>query len=326
MGKALTTMTGRDSVSGGARHATQGERGPGRAGADALLHERPRRLDRIEVVRVRRQVAHGGPALFDEEAHLQRLMRGEIVEQDHVTTPQARREPAPNPFDEAFFGHRAPFRTQRHPATSAHRADQRQVVSPVHRPGLHVFFAALDPGVGAAHRDVGAGFIEEDQPVGVDATHPLQERRALLGDIRPVNFTRARPFFLSTKPARRNARWKLDRVVRRLLGTRRLYSQHNSVTVASGPSRTTARSTVVSMGHDQPPPLGCGARDSVSRHRATQRSSVRWSTSKSAARSAYDPSPRSYAVTARSRSARSYGFGMAPLKYSSPGNSSGIRE
>ena len=73
-----------------------------------------------------------------------------------------------------------------------------------------------------------AGFIEEDQPVGIDATHPFQECRAFLGDIRPVHFTRARPFFLSTKPARRNARWKLDRAVRRALGTRRLYSQHNS--------------------------------------------------------------------------------------------------
>ena len=63
------------------------------------------------------------------------------------------------------FGHRAPFRAERHPAAPAHRADQRQVVAPVHRPGLHVFFAARDPGVRAAHRDVGAGFIEEDQPV-----------------------------------------------------------------------------------------------------------------------------------------------------------------
>src|SRR2546421_6530256 len=101
MGKVLTTMIGRDGVSGGARHATQGERGPGRAGADALLHERPRRLDRIEVMRVRRGVAHGGPALFDEEAHLPRLIRGEIVEPDPLTTPQAPREPAPNPFHEA---------------------------------------------------------------------------------------------------------------------------------------------------------------------------------------------------------------------------------
>ena len=128
------------------------------------------------------------------------------------------------------------------------------------------------------------------------------------------------------EPARRNARWKLDRAVRRTLGTRRLYSQHNSVTLASGPSRTTARSTVTSIGHGQPPPLGCGARGCVSRQRATHRSSVRWSTSNSAASRAYDPSPRSYAVTARSRSARSYGLNMAPLKYSSFGHSNGIRD
>ena len=155
--------------------------------------------------------------------------------------------------------------------------------------------------------------------------HRSRARCPFLGDVRPVDFARARAFVLSTKPARRNARWKLDRAVRRALGARRLYSQHNSVTVASGPSRTTARSTVTSIGHCQPPPLGCGARDCVSRQRATHRSSVRWSTSNSAASRAYDPSPRSYAVTARSRSARSYGLGMAPLKYSSFGHSSGIR-
>jgi hypothetical protein len=122
-----------------------------------------------------------------------------------------------------------------------------------------------------------------------------------------------------TRPGRRSK----IRIIRRRIGHA---GAVRAATLASGPSRMTARSTVTSIGHGQPPPLGCGARDCVSRQRATHRSSVRWSTSNSAASRAYDPSPRSYAVTARSRSARSYGLGMAPLKYSSFGHSSGIRD
>lgn len=277
-------------------------------------------------MRVGRQVAHGGTPLFDEGPDLRGLMRGEIVQQHNVATAQPRRESAPDPLDEAGFGHGTPLRAQRHPAASTHRADHRQVVTPVHRARFHIFFSALDPRVRAAHRDIGTCLIEKHQPIGIDAAHPVQKRGPFLGDVRPVDFTWARAFFLSTNPSRRRARWQLDRVVRCARGTRRLYSRHSSVTVASGWSRTTARKTTTSIGHGQPPPFGCGIIDRVSRHRATHRSRVRWSTPNIAANCAYDPSPRSYAVTARSRNATSYGLGMAPLKYTSFGNSSGIRD
>jgi len=277
-------------------------------------------------MRVGWQVAHGGAPLFDEGPDLRGLMRGDIVQQHDVATTEPWREAAPNPLDEARFGHGTPLRAQRHPAASTYRADQRHVVAPVHRPRFHILLPTLDPCVRASHRDIGSCLIEKHQPIGIDATHPVQKRGPFPGDVRPVDLTRARAFFLSMNPSRRRARWQLDRVVRCARGTRRLYSRHSSVTVASGRSRTTARKMTTSIGHGQPPPFGCGSTDRVSRHRATHRSRVRWSTPNIAANCAYDPSPRSYAVTARSRNATSYGLGMAPSKYTSFGNSSGIRD
>ena len=50
---------------------------------------------------------------------------------------------------------------------------------------------------------------------------------------------------------------------------------------------------------EQPPPRGRGSTDRAVRQRATHRSNVRWSTSNSAASCAYEPAPRSYAITAR---------------------------
>ena len=80
------------------------------------------------------------------------------------------------------------------------------------------------------------------------------------------------------------------------------------------------------MGHRQPPPLAWGATDPVVRIRATHRSNVRWSRSNNAAIAAYEPSPRSYAATARFRNATSYAFAMASVKYTSAGNSSAVRD
>lgn len=41
--------------------------------------------------------------------------------------------------------------------------------------GLHVFLNRMDLGAGAAHRDAGADFTGEDQPVGIDAKHPFHD-------------------------------------------------------------------------------------------------------------------------------------------------------
>src|SRR5262245_9388675 len=292
-------------------------------GPNVSFDETPRGLDRIEIVRIRWQSFHASAALFDVERHLGRFVRGQVIEHDDVAATQPRCQPAPHPLDEGDFFHRAPLRAQHDPAATADGANQRQIVTPVHRSRFHVFLTAFHPRVRAAHRDVGPGFIEKHEPSGILPTHPSHERCAFRRDIRTVHLARPLAFFFSTKSARRIARPKLVRVARADDGTRRLYAQHSSATVASGASRTTVSSMSISIGQRQPPPLGRGTTDPVARSRATHRWSVRYPTPKSRASSWYPPSPAWYAATARSRNVMSYDCDMQTLKYNARVNSSG---
>src|SRR2546422_3498830 len=234
-----------------------------------------------------------------------RFVRGEIVEHDDVATAQPRGKPSTYPLDEADLIHRVPLGAEHHPAPTTDRADEGEIVSPVHRTRLHVFLTPFDPRVRTAHREIRAGFIEKHESSRIPAAHPFQERRALRRDVRSVPLARPRAFFLSTKSSRRIARPKLVRVVCADRGTRRLYAQQSSATVASGASRTTASSTRRSIGQRQPPPLGRGATDPVARSCATHRWSVRYPTPNTRAKSWYPPSPALYAATARSRNTTS---------------------
>ena len=195
MGEILTTMKGRDGVSCGPRDAAQRA---GRAWGvvpDAFLDETPDRFDGIEVMRVGRQAFHRRAAGFNEEANLGGFVGREIVEHDDIAGTQPRRETASDPRDERDLVHGTPFRVEHDPAVAANRADQREIVAPVHRTGFDVFFAAWDPDVRAAHRQVGARFIEKHQPVRILSSLPSHERVALGHHVRPVDFTRPRPFF-----------------------------------------------------------------------------------------------------------------------------------
>src|SRR5690606_38140453 len=326
MDEILSTVEGRHGVPCGPGDSAQRAPGAWSVGPDPLLDETPDRFNGIEVMRVGRQVFHPRAAGFDAGPDLPGLVSREIVEHDDVAAAQPWCETASDPGDERAFVHGAPLRVEDHPTVTTDRPHQREIVTPVHRPRFDVFFAALDPDMRSAHRQVRAGFIEKHQPLRILTPLPSHERLALDHHVRPIDFTRARPFFLTTNPSRTRARWKLAGVVRWARRTRRLYSAHISAMVASGPSRTRMRRTATSIGECRPPPRGCGSTDSATRQRATHRSKVRGCTSNRAATWAYEPSPRSYASTARCRSATSYGFGMAPLKYSSTGDSSGNRD
>jgi hypothetical protein len=293
--------------------------------ADALLHQSPRRLDGIEVVRVRWQKLQRGATTFDELSCARRAMRRQIVEQHDVAATKSWGQVAPHPLRKGVRGHGLPARGERHPPGAANGANQRQVGPPVHRPWLHVDGPARHPRMRPAHGEVGAGFIEKHEPLRIDSSHPLQERGALRLDLESIDLTRPRPFFLSTYPWRRIARHRLVRVVRCGDGTRRLYSQHNSAQIASGASAITWCRTSKLIGDRHPPPFGVAAVDPLARHRATQRSMVRPATPKSSPISSYVPRPRSYALTARSRRLSSYGFGMRRVKYTLSDNSSANR-
>ena len=305
-----------------ARNLPQGSSRAGRVLADTFLDQSPRRLDGIQVVRIRRQKPQGRASRLNELSNGRRLMCVEVVEQHNVSATEPWRQAAAHPLLEARVGDATPAHAECEPAIGAHRPDQRQVIAPVHRPRLHVFFASLHPRMRAAHRDIHARFIDGDQALRVDGRAPRAKRLAFCMNVGSVTLTRTPPFFLRTYPSRFIARRKLVGFVRSARPTRRLYSRHNSSLVPSGRSRTTACNTMISIGDCQPPPRGRGSIDSVARYCATHRCSVRYPTPNKSASSWYPPSPASYAATARPRNATSYGFAMASVKYSSNVNSS----
>ena len=69
-----------------------------------------------------------------------------------------------DPRAETHGVHRPPRRGQGQPAIDPDRGDERQVVAPVHRPGFDQHRPARQPGVRPAHGEIGARFVEKDQP------------------------------------------------------------------------------------------------------------------------------------------------------------------
>ena len=94
MCEILATVIRRDRVSGRAGDSAQSGSCAWRAITDATFDETPRRLDWIEVVRVRRQPFDRGAPLLNEELDLRRFMRGEVIEDHDVASPQPGGQPA----------------------------------------------------------------------------------------------------------------------------------------------------------------------------------------------------------------------------------------
>ena len=283
------------------------------------------RRTRIEVMRVRGQIPKRRPRGFDEGAHASRLVGRQVVEQHDVAGTQPRHQTALHPVDEAGAIHGAPRGAQRQPPIDADGADQRQVVAPIHGARFHQDGAAWQPRVRPSHGQMGAGFIEEDQPRGVYASDPSLERAPLGLDRGTILFRRSRSFFLNTYPERCNARRMLERCTRAAGATARLYARVSSSVVRSGCSCTSAWSRGISTGDRHPPPLSVGATVPRSRDRCTQRSNVFRPIENRVATSAYVSVLVSYARTARSRRGVGYGFGTRVIDHKLITNSSEIR-
>jgi hypothetical protein len=308
-----------------AGNSAEGRRVARPTGLNVFLDQCPGRLDGIEVMRVGRQILHRCPDAFDGPPYGRLFVRAEIVQHHDGAPPQPRDECAPDPPEERLRVDGAPAGAEGHPSPPTDGADQGQVVAPIHRSRLDILAAPQDPRVRPTHREIRPGFIDEDQALRIDATHPSQEPGALRLDVRPIDLARPRPFFLSTYPSRCIARRKLVSVVRAAAGARRLYSQHSSATVASGAAAITACSSGRSIGHRQPPAFGFGTNDPVARSCAIHRCNVRGSIENVAAISSNVPSPRRYARTARSRRSTPYAFAIPRVKYTRHGDSSAFR-
>lgn len=152
-------------------------------------------FDRIEVGAVGRQVEEAGSGLFDEAAYAQDLVGGEIVHDDDVAGAQGRDQDLLDVDEEGFAVHGAVEDEGRDQAVAAQTGGEGGGL-PV-SPGLSADqpSAPWRAAPGADHLGVGAGLVDEDQLVRIEARligPPAGPRRR---DVRSFLFGRLQGFF-----------------------------------------------------------------------------------------------------------------------------------
>ncbi len=97
---------------------------------DKLLLQSPRRFDRIEVRRVRRQVHHlDAPRPADAKDSVV-VVSLEVVHHDDVASSKLRKQLRPEPPDETVFSRLLVGRGEHDPSVAPHRTQQSQVLAP----------------------------------------------------------------------------------------------------------------------------------------------------------------------------------------------------
>ena len=120
-------------------------------------------LDRIEVGRVRRQVAKRGAGLFDQAAHLFALVRTEIVHDDDVAWLKGRNERLFDIGLEAFGVHRPVEDHGRGQAVDAQASGEGGDLPVAVRGAAFQALAARTAAVKTRHVGGAARLIDEDQ-------------------------------------------------------------------------------------------------------------------------------------------------------------------
>src|SRR5262245_38645826 len=100
MGEPLTAMPSRNAEAGTSCDPAQGSRIARSEPADLLFLQRPAGLDRVEVVRVGRQVEDANGAAGAERSDTWVVVGREVVEDEHVATAQLGKQVPREPLDE----------------------------------------------------------------------------------------------------------------------------------------------------------------------------------------------------------------------------------
>lgn len=167
---------------------------------DVLLLERPTGLDRVEVRRIWRQV-HDADAVrlagLDDSGV---VMRRQVVHHEHVAGREARKQLCSEPLDETTTVGRFEYGCQDDPACEPDCTQQRQVGAPIHGYAIDELATALDPRMGPSHREIQAGFVEEDELVDRNSQNPPPECSPPGYDVGPQTLQWPAAFFLMTYP------------------------------------------------------------------------------------------------------------------------------
>src|SRR3984893_15855680 len=143
-----------DSKPRSASDAAKSERIAWGVTADLLLLEAPAGRDRVEVVRVGREVDDRDAGVGAEREDGLSGVCGAVVEDENGAALEPWEQLPCQPRDEALLAGAGENGGEEDPAGQPHRAEQGEVLAPVHGRALDEFAALLHPGVAAGHRAV----------------------------------------------------------------------------------------------------------------------------------------------------------------------------
>lgn len=172
----------RDAVASTTRHASKVIGRPRSVTTDVLFLKRPSGLDGVQIRRVRRLIKNAYAVLATNRSDARVVMGPEVVHHDHIPTPELGKQLATQPINESVSVGRREHRAQHHPSAETNRAQQREILAPVHGNAVDVLLAAFHPRVTAAHRQIQARLVQEHELSDRNAPDLLQKRGAFFGD------------------------------------------------------------------------------------------------------------------------------------------------
>ena len=200
MFEPTSAVTWGDAKAGASGDPPKRRRVSRRVSPNVLLLQRPSGLDWVQIGRVRRHVHEPHLARRARRSNARVVVRGEVVHHQHVVRTKLGQEHRLQPSNESLLVGCCEHRGERDPAGQSDRAENGQVLSPVHWHALDEFVAAFDPRMGATHREIHAGFVEENELLGRHPPNTAQELPTLHFDVGPQTFQRPAAFFLTTYP------------------------------------------------------------------------------------------------------------------------------
>ena len=159
------------------------------------LELRERQLDGIEIGRVRRQIDQVGASALDEFAHARDLVSRQVVHDDGVAVGQGGKQHLLDVDKEGLTVHR-PVEQEGGDQSAAAKPGGKGRGLPVSPgDGRDQALAAQASTALAHHLGIGAGFVDEDQPVDVEMGLPGPPLVAGLSDVGPGLFAGVQTFF-----------------------------------------------------------------------------------------------------------------------------------
>jgi len=152
-------------------------------------------LDRIEVGRIRRQVAQFGAGGLDDLPHHRVFVRRQIVHHDDVAGRQSGHQALTQIRDKDRRGHRLVDRERCGDRVVTQGGDERHGLPMAARHAADDALTSLAAAAQAGHGGRGAGLVNEHQPPRLEPGLFCLPRQPRRGHVRPLLFAGVHDFF-----------------------------------------------------------------------------------------------------------------------------------